>query len=66
MARRLTLRGLNLLKDTADMCKRDDRTELVSLYTLLGRIGKIEILRKAFLEYLKVRPVFSPPLGRLW
>lgn len=43
------------------MCKRDERAELVSLYTLLGRIGKIEILRKAFLEYLKVRPVCSPP-----
>lgn len=40
-------------RDTAEMCKRDDRTELVSLYTLLGRIGRIEILRKAFLEYLK-------------
>ncbi|GAA5882845.1 hypothetical protein JCM3774_006868 [Rhodotorula dairenensis] len=40
-------------RDTAEMCKRDQRADLISLYTLLGRIGKIDILRKAFLEYLK-------------
>jgi hypothetical protein len=48
------------------MCKRDERTELVSLYTLLGRIGKIEILRKAFLEYLKVRPSSLSVCARLY
>ncbi|GAA5986059.1 hypothetical protein JCM10908_006388 [Rhodotorula pacifica] len=40
-------------RDTAEMCKRDQRAELVSLYSLLGRISKVDILRKAFLEYLK-------------
>ncbi|BGP18529.1 hypothetical protein JCM10213_002958 [Rhodosporidiobolus nylandii] len=40
-------------KDTADMCKHDQKGELTMLYSLLGRIGKVDVLRKAFLEYLK-------------
>ncbi|POY71627.1 hypothetical protein BMF94_5320 [Rhodotorula taiwanensis] len=40
-------------RDTAEMCRRDQRPELVAMYTLLGRIGKIDVLRRAFLEHIK-------------
>ncbi|BGP57050.1 hypothetical protein JCM8202v2_004688 [Rhodotorula sphaerocarpa] len=40
-------------RDTSEMCKRDQGTELVALYVLLGRISRTETLRKAFLEHIK-------------
>ncbi|GAA5889294.1 hypothetical protein JCM6882_000698 [Rhodosporidiobolus microsporus] len=40
-------------KDTGDMCKNGAKDDLSTLYVLLSRIGKIDVLRKAFLEHLK-------------
>jgi len=37
------------------MCAKDEKENLTNLYSLLGRIGQVEVLRKAFLEHLKVR-----------
>ncbi|GAA5975364.1 hypothetical protein JCM5350_006451 [Sporobolomyces pararoseus] len=41
-------------KDTAEMYSKDEKENLTNLYTLLGRVGQVEVLRKAFLEHLKV------------
>ncbi|GAA5826653.1 hypothetical protein JCM5353_005003 [Sporobolomyces roseus] len=40
-------------KDTAEMCAKDQKENLSNLYSLLGRIGQVEVLRKAFLDHLK-------------
>ncbi|GAA5868593.1 hypothetical protein JCM1840_005500 [Sporobolomyces johnsonii] len=40
-------------KDTAEMCAKDSKEDLAELYVLLARIGKVDVLRKAFLEHLK-------------
>ncbi|GAA5912728.1 cullin family protein [Sporobolomyces salmoneus] len=41
-------------KDTAEMYSKDEKENLTNLYTLLGRVGQIDVLRKAFLEHLKI------------
>ncbi|GAA6015035.1 hypothetical protein JCM10207_008711 [Rhodosporidiobolus poonsookiae] len=40
-------------KDTGEMCKKDERQDLSTLYVLLARIDKLDVLRTAFLEHLK-------------
>ncbi|GAA5969499.1 hypothetical protein JCM11641_008134 [Rhodosporidiobolus odoratus] len=40
-------------KDTSDMCKTDNRSDLSALYILLTRIGKVDVLRRSFFEHLK-------------
>ncbi|GAA6031535.1 hypothetical protein JCM8097_006505 [Rhodosporidiobolus ruineniae] len=40
-------------KDTGEMCKNDARQDLSTLYVLLGRVHRVDVLRKAFLEHLK-------------
>ncbi|GAA6006124.1 hypothetical protein JCM11491_002039 [Sporobolomyces phaffii] len=40
-------------KDTAEMYSQDEKEDLANLYVLLGRIGQVDLLRKAFLEHLK-------------
>lgn len=47
------------------MCKRDQGTELVALYVLLGRISRTETLRKAFLEHIKVCSFVLRPPARI-
>ncbi|GAA5939450.1 cullin family protein [Sporobolomyces koalae] len=40
-------------KETADMCSEDEKDNLATLYSLLGRVDQVDVLRKAFLEHLK-------------
>ncbi|GAA5869095.1 hypothetical protein JCM8547_008696 [Rhodosporidiobolus lusitaniae] len=40
-------------KDTAELCKNNAREDLSTLYVLLSRISKVDVLRRAFLEHLK-------------
>ncbi|GAA6062544.1 hypothetical protein JCM10212_004310 [Sporobolomyces blumeae] len=41
-------------KDTAEMCEKDEKENLATLYSHLRRVGEVETLRKAFLDHLKI------------